>query len=304
MYYNTQTGCCRMSALFAWLGLSFGSALTAAAMPIMQERVQAERLSTMFWLRIVMLLVALPVLVFIGFPDNPTFYAATFVTGFIWVYADLSSMRASEEFGSTVMTRLIPLNVLVTFFMWIAIDPYVLEKYIQTPIRSLCIILSICAAVFFAMRLQKGSITREHLRAVGPVILMSGMGVVFAKIALDSVSMHSGVFGYITFQAVFMIIILGAYQAIWRPVLRAVFAGRVAITSGFLTGLVTLAHMVCKSYGYLLVGNPAYVSAVILTAPVWVMLYYRLFQKQAIGDLKAGFWVVLSVAALAASLTI
>src|SRR5688500_8558083 len=98
--------------VLSWAGLSLGAALTAAIMPIMHEKIRAERLSMMFWLRVVMLLIALPLLVFTGLPGNPTFYAATFVTAFIWCYADLSSIRASEEFGAAVITRLIPLNVL------------------------------------------------------------------------------------------------------------------------------------------------------------------------------------------------
>lgn len=285
--------------LLSWVGLSLGSALTAAVMPIMHEKIRAERLSMMFWLRVVMLLIALPVLAFVGLPDNPTFYAATFVTAFIWAYADLSSIRAAEEFGAGVITRLIPLNVLVTFFMWIALDPETLTRYMEAPFRGLGILAATAAAVFFAMRLQKGPVTREHLRALGPVILMSGMGVVYAKIALDSASsMHSGVFGYMALQALLMIIIFGVLEAVWNPVPRAVFAGRVAMTSGLLMGLNTVVHMILKTYGYQLVENPAYISVVILTTPIWVMLYYRLVQKQPVGDVKAGLMVVLSVLAL------
>jgi len=285
--------------VLSWAGLSLGAALTAAIVPVMHEKIRAERLSMMFWLRMVMLLIALPVLVFTGLPGNPTFYAATFVTAFIWCYADLSSIRASEEFGAAVITRLIPLNVLVTFFMWIALDPGTLSDYLQEPLRAAGILAATAAAVFFAMRLQKGPVTREHLRALGPVILMSGMGVVYAKIALDSaVSMHSGVFSYMALQALLMIVIFGVLEAVWNPVPRAVFAGRVAMTSGFLIGINTVVHMIFKSYGYQLVENPAYISVVVLTTPVWVMLYYRLVQKQPVGDMKAAFLMVLSIVAL------
>ena len=191
--------------LVSWVWLSVGAAATAAIMPIMHEKIRAERLSMMFWLRIVMLLIALPVMFFVGWPDNPTFYVATFITAFIWGYADLSSFSATEEFGAGAMTRLIPLNVLVTFFMWIGLNPNVLNVYLAEPVRGLGIFASICGAVFFAMRLQRGPISRESLRALGPVILMSGMGVVYAKIALDAAlpSIHGGVFGYMAVQAFF-----------------------------------------------------------------------------------------------------
>ncbi len=286
--------------VLSWVGLSLGAALTAAIVPIMHEKIRAERLSMMFWLRVVMLLAALPVLFLTGLPANPTFYAATFVTAFIWAYADLSSIRASEEFGAGVMSRLIPLSVLVTFFMWIALDPVTLANYLDAPLRGLGILAATCSAVFFAMRLQKEPITREHLRALGPVILMSGMGVVYAKIALDSaMSPHSAVFGYMALQALLMVIIFGVLEAVWNPVPRAVFAGRVAMTSGVLMGLNTLVHMIFKSYGYQIVENPAYISVVILTTPLWVILYYRVVKKQQVGDMKAGLLVVLSALVLA-----
>lgn len=289
--------------LISWVWYSAGSALTAAIMPIMHEKIRAERLSMMFWLRIVMLIVALPVLCFTGWPGNPVFYVATFITAFIWAYADLSSFRATEEFGAGAITRMIPINVLVTFFMWVALSPETLDLYLSNPVRGLGIFASICGAVFFAMRLQRGPISRESLRALGPVILMSGMGVVYAKIALDSAtlpSIHSGVFGYMAVQAFFMILIFGALELAGRSVPRAIFTGRVAITSGFLMGINSVVHLAFKSYAYLMVENPAYVSAVILTTPLWVLLYYKLVRKQSVGDLKAGFMVVVCAAAMVA----
>lgn len=196
------------------------------------------------------------------------------------------------------ITRLIPLNVLVTFVMWIVIDPDVLYGYLDNPVQGAGIVAATCGAVFFAMRMQKNPVSRHALRALGPVILMSGMGVVFAKIALDQADMHSGVFGYMVVQAFFMILIFGALEAVWHPVPRAVFAGRVAIQTGFLMGLNSVAHLIFKSYAYQLVANPAYVSVVILTTPLWVLLYYRLVKKQVVGDIKAGLAVVVCAAAL------
>jgi hypothetical protein len=290
-----------MSAILAflsWVGLSTGSAVTAAIMPILHEKIRAERLSMLFWLRTVMLIIALPILFLVGWPTDPVFYVATFVTAFIWAYADLSSFRATEEFGAGPITRLIPLNVLVTFVMWVVVDPDVLYGYLDNPVQGAGIIAATCGAVFFAIRMQKNPVSRHALRALGPVILMSGMGVVFAKIALDQADMHSGVFGYMVVQAFFMILIFGALEAVWHPVPRAVFAGRVAIQTGFLMGLNSIAHLIFKSYAYQLVANPAYVSVVILTTPLLVLLYYRLVKKQIVGDVKAGLAVVACAAAL------
>ncbi len=294
-----------MSAIFAflsWVGLSMGSAVTAAIMPIMHEKIRAERLSMLFWLRTVMLLISLPILCFLGWPVDPVFYVATFVTAFIWAYADLSSFRATEEFGAGAITRLIPLNVLVTFMMWIVIDPDVLYSYLDDPLRGLGVVAAMCGAVFFAMRMQRNPVSRHALRSLGPVILMSGMGVVFAKIALDHYgagsSIHSAVFGYMAVQAFFMILIFGALEAVWHPVPRAVFAGRVAIQTGILMGINSIAHMIFKGYAYQIVENPAYVSVIILTTPLWVLLYYRLVRKQNVGDMASGFLVVACAALL------
>lgn len=288
-----------MIGFFSWLGASMAAAISSAVVPILHERIQADRLSTMFWLRVVVLFVAAPALLFVGLPDNPTFYAATFVTAFIWIFADLSSIRASEEFGAAEVNRLIPLNVLVTYFMWLAVDSQAIEAVFSEPLRAFLIFISMGLAVFFTMRLQPGPITRDHLRAMGPVILLSGVGVVFAKIAVDSSDLHDAVFGYITVQAVLMIAIFAAIEAIWHPVPRAVFAGRVAMASGILTGLGTAVHMVFKSYGYALVENPAYVSVVVLTTPIWIMLYFRLARGMVLGDLRMAFMAAVSVLAMA-----
>jgi hypothetical protein len=282
----------------SWVGLSTGSALTAAIMPVMHEKIQAERLSMLFWLRVVMLLIAFPLVFFFGWPGSPVFYLATFMTAFIWAYADLSSFRATEEFGAGPITRMIPLNVLVTFVMWTALTPDLLNAYLATPMQSLGIVAATVGAVFFAMRLQGGDISREAIRALGPVILMSGMGVVFAKVALDAAPDMGGVFAYMAVQALFMVLIYGGLEAVWHPVPRAVFAGQVAIRTGFWMALASVAHTGLKSYAYILVANPAYVSAVILTTPLWVLLYYRIFKRQNVGNLAYGFAILACVAAL------
>ncbi|MDB5491457.1 MAG: putative rane protein, partial [Micavibrio sp.] len=199
------------------------------------------------------------------------------------------------------ITRLIPLNVIVTFFMWIVIQPDVLNGYMAEPLRAAGIFAAMLGAVIFAMRLQDQPVSRHAIRALGPVILMSGLGVVFAKIALDSAgvaSQHSAVFGYMTVQAFFMILIFGALETFWQPVPRAVFTGRVAMQTGFLMGLNTIVHMVFKSYAYQSVENPAYVSAVILVTPLIVLLYYKLFKGQTVGNLKAGFMILLCAAVM------
>lgn len=291
-----------IASLLSWVGLSSGSAITAAIMPIMHEKIRAERLSMLFWLRLVMLIISLPILCFVGWPTDATFYIATFVTACIWAYADLSSFRATEEFGTGAVTRLIPLNIIVTFCMWLVVQPNVLHSYLQNPWPSLGVIVSLIGAVYFAMRLQNYPVSRPVIRALGPVILMSGVGVVFAKLALDHVgpgaTIHSGVFGYMVVQAFFMILIFGGLEAIWQPVPRAVFTGRVAIQTGLMMGINSVAHMIFKGYAYQLVANPAYVSVIILTTPLWVLLYYKLIKRQDVGDIKAGLAVLGCASAL------
>lgn len=287
-------------AMLSWVSLSMGATLSAAVMPFMQMRFQAERLSMLFWLRVLMTVVALPVLIFTGLPDDPVFYVATLLTALIWSYADLASFRASEDFGAGAVTRLIPLNGLVTFVMWVGLKPHMLYQYLDHPVRGLGIFLSLCAAIYFATRLQKTTVTRAAMRAMAPVILVSGMGVIFAKVAIDTGDSHSSVFAYIAFQSLLMAGIFWLLEAKWQPVPRAVFAGRAAMTAGFVMGLNTFVHMVFKSYGYRMAENPAYVSVVILTTSLWVLLYYKICKKQEIGDLKAGLMVVLFAGLMAA----
>lgn len=290
--------------LLGWVGLATGSTISAAAIPLVNQHARAERLSMLFWLRVFMLVIALPILCIVGWPGDPVFYVATFATAFIWAYSDLAGFRVTEQFGPGPVTRLIPLNVLVTYVMYAVVQPDVLYSYCHDPLRALAIAVALSATVFFAMRLQSLPAPREALHAIGPIVLMSGIGVVFAKIALDHASPASGVFGYMAVQAFFMVIIFGALEALWQPVPRAVFAGRVAMKAGLLMGAVSFVHLLFKSYAYRMVENPAYVSAIVLTTPFWIMLYYKIARNQVIGDLKAALAVVASAAILIAAVVL
>ncbi len=198
-----------------------------------------------------------------------------------------------------MVTRFEGLVVGITFLMWLVIDPALVVHYTHEPIRAGGILLSLVGSIYFALKLRHCEISYSTLRGMLPALVLAGLGIVFGKLAMVHSDYHSGVWYYALFQSV---LVLSVYVTIMTvPALAKLFPNeavrqnffdkRLLIAAAFLS-VGWLIHTPAKYFAISDVKNPAYVTVIGLTSPLWILLIYRLIGRREKVDIFSGLGIV------------
>jgi len=280
-----------------WIILSFLAAIVSAGIYLVNQYFKLPGHTLVFWMRLFILIGFLPFLNYINWPDNINFYIAVAVTGILASLGDIRLYNITAVYGAGVTARLQPLMLWVAFFVWFIFDPQLLFEYFEHPYKSSGILLSLFGCVYFAAHLKKCPISKAVFFKISPAVAGYGLNMALAKYAFDNSSLHSGVFAYIIVQTIIAIPVSGFF--LWqaqpskdqentpKPPLK-----KILIVSFILT-FFWMAHMICKNYANSFAENPAYVAALILTAPVWISLAYKLVGHKEDANVVSGMGIVL-----------
>lgn len=262
-----------------------------------------------FWSRVLTALALVPLIGHLALPTSPVFYIAVSLTVVFSVFGDIRTFNASAVHGAGVVSRLMPLTVWGSFFVWFLFDPSLLVKYLNNPPLAFGICVALGACVFFAMRLNRDRVHRSVFIELLPALLAYTATTVLNKYAMNHGPLIGAVFAYMFVQSSLAAVLTGFY-ALWRlrmptaPRITPELAARgfspasaLAVASVMMAA-VWIAHMVYKNSAMAYVSSPAYVAALGLTAPVFISLYYRLTGHREEGDVLSGYGVVFCALAL------
>src|SRR5690606_3367431 len=154
----------------------------SAGVMLVQEKLKIEPFAIAFWNKVAVIVFLLPVACYFGFPDQPAFYALVFANAVIWVISDVIFFGAVAKSGAGVISRLMPISVIVTFCVWFLFDPALFHTYLETPVRSALILLTLCASVWFAMQLKHCPVSWQALRLVWFVLFAAVIGPIMFKL--------------------------------------------------------------------------------------------------------------------------
>jgi hypothetical protein len=197
-----------------------------------------------------------------------------------------------------VALRIRPLILPVVFGLWLVVRPSQFASLMQSPLLFAAIIACLLGTTFFLMQLRHCAISKKALREMLPIL---GAGVVFEisnKTAMDHAAFPSNV--------VYYMFIVSALPALigFTPVTKNGKGAlkNVASTArqGLIVGLIWVLMMGTKNLAMMWAPNPAYVTAVGLTAPFWASLLMRFRGEKEEADWVSGTGMVLCIIALAA----
>ncbi len=281
-----------------WAVFGVLAAGLSATQMLLQEKFKTPPFAMAFWNKATCVLVMTPAVIMTGLPTNPVFYALLATQALMWVVSDVVFFKGINEVGAGVVSRILPMGPLISFFLWFAIDPNLIDKYAATPWRSAGIILVFCLTAFFAWNLRSCAVTRKALRVIWFVLCAAIAGSLFTKYITQQADMSSGIFGYVFSEAIIMITLWSIYYAIKRPLPVKVMFGMPAIKSGLTVGAVSAFTICSVLYAYYHVDNPAYVPTLRYLDSVIIFFFYRLVGRPNQGRLWASFGIVACAATL------
>jgi hypothetical protein len=286
-----------MIPLWAVLGLI--AAFFQSFMPLLQEKMKADGFAVAVWVKVAVVAITAPFAIFeTGLPTDPMFYAVVTATGLLWCISDVVYFRAIPVAGAGVVTRVLPSAVIITFVLWLFVDPALMDKYIERPLQSAAIAAIILASAGFATWLHKCPVSWQGVRLVWFVIFAACVGPIIDKLALGYAPAKQAPLAFMFVQGTIMLALWLTYYAVRRPIAAKVLFSREAIRTGAAIGVVATISLFLRTKALLLCEHPAYLSVLLFTDALWVLLIYRLIGHKDGSNIKAGLGIVACAALL------
>lgn len=286
---------------FWWL-FALSYALVGSAQVLFAQKYQMEgsRLVHMRCLAACILLT--PIAITEPLPTNIDFYIGAIGVGFLATIADVLVFSSSAKYGATATSRFLPMMVFGSFFLWLLFKPEQIQLYIDTPYVSLGIFICLMVSILTISAMRKGSIKNaEAFKLLLPAVVLYAFCDVFNKIAMDSVELGFSNFQYIYIVCLIMALNTGLFIKFQKKSLyivdRADF--RFFWRSGFVMAAIYILIMLGRTTAVSLADNPAFVSVIGLSSPVWI-LFYHWYKKNEdeYDNVKATFIFLAAVSTL------
>jgi hypothetical protein len=203
------------------------------------------------------------------------FYAIAITQGTITAYNDLKSFRANHEYGAETVCSIMPSKVGITFIMWCMIEPMIVYKYAQNPLKSIVIILAMCGIVYALSKYRKVKVTKEAFIMMLPVMILGSVISIFNKTIMNYATDS---LWRLCFWRIFvssMTVGLIHLVIYWR---REKSLGTLLNRDNLLRGKMFVFMPMSMALGNLAMfytENPSYVVVLLQLSLLWVMLFNR-----------------------------
>ncbi len=255
--------------------------------------------SIVFWSRLFCFLALLPFFLngMFTLPDSSLFYLLCFSVGLLATYGDIKFLNLSVKYGGGLVSRLSPVLVLISFSIWVVIDPNSILKYQDQPIIILSIFIALMGCLFFSLKLNKCNITKSAFLSLLPALIALAITGPLNKHAMDISDLNSGVFSYILLQSIFMVFVLLVSDMVSSK--KEIFNVKIFdfnnLKIGFLMMIILAGIGISKNYSMSFTDNPGYVNAVMLLSPIWISIFYKAIKHKEESDVKSAMGIVFSV---------
>ena len=281
-----------------WSILSLLAAILAAAFMLIQEHAKLDGFVAAYWNKIYSLILAIGPMIYFGLPEQPHYYFYVVLVAALYAISDVVFFNVVQKTGAGTLSRVMPLGIIITFCLWLAIDHALFIQYLNQPIISSLLFACVAGAAACGFALKKCEFSWGVIRSGWFVIFAGIVGNILVKLMSEGVDPYKFVVASVGITAFIMLILWTAYFIIKKPVSKDILFSKRAIKWGFFIGLTTSLMVTCLISAIAFVENPAYSSAVYHLSAVFIIFYYRLRGYTEKGNVKAGLGIVFCAVAL------
>ncbi len=281
-----------------WAVYGLMAALVSTVIPLLQEKNKADPFSLAIIVKVVSAIVILPSVLHQGFPGNFNFYLAVSLTSLLWAISDVIYYRSVAKVGAGVVSRLLPVSVILSFLLWFIFDPSLLDRYLEKPIQAGLIAIIILCSSFFAMQLCKCPVSWRGFRLIWFVIFAACTGPLLEKITLGQAPAAQAPYAFVFIQACFMVSFWLIFLLLRQPLSFSKLKSSLSLKTGVVIGLCSALAVTLRFMGLQEAEHPAYLSVILFTDALWIVLFHRLIGQNDGSNIKAGIGIVFCAIAL------
>ncbi len=261
----------------SWMFFALVGSLFQAAFVETNRVFRADARLLNFWHVVLVLVLFIPLIPYMAWPDDRIFYALAIVVAFGMGISMQILFTLARHHNGRVSSMYMPLEVVVTYGLWFAFYPPAIEVYQADPYIQTGIFLAFCLFSMALLLIRRNDIGWNAFVAVIPVAVFFGLRAVLSKIAM-LVGAETDIVGHtLTFTFVIYLAILPLAAFLLKA--NGGFAKRAALPplkAGFLCAIFSLLSFLCYMMGVNLAANPAYVVMMFMMVPVWLLLLHIL----------------------------
>lgn len=156
-----------------WIVLSLIVSLADSIYQLLSQHIKMKPSIFMTYRGLFVAFILFPFLWLFPIITSWQFYAIAIFQGILVSYSDLCMLKANRRYGAETVSSLKPLSVSTIFLFWCVIQPSIVLEYLENPIQSILIILSLLGITYALMEYKKVEISKEAFIFILPLIICS-----------------------------------------------------------------------------------------------------------------------------------
>ena len=247
--------------------------------------------------------VCFPALFFFEIQTSPYYWFLLISQGYMIAVYDSHLFFASARYGAGPTSRVMALTAMVTTLFWWFLTPKDFNHLVQDGTIIITIILLLFGFTVCYWQMIQSPVSKKLMNYMIPAILsLAGMSIVTKEIAIQGSSVWNCLAYYLTVAtsvsgAVNTYWYFRTTKKTWHKFIHQAFSPRF-IKVGIYVISFSMALIVAKTLALRLAPNPGYVTALLLTAPLFVFALNKYNKIPDNISVKAGFLMLAFLIAL------
>ena len=220
------------------------------------------------------LVVLLPFIPLMDWPEDPRFYFAAIVVALITAVGYMIQLGLAGQKTGRVSGMYMPLEALTATIIWVLVMPAALELHLQNIMLSLGVVVALGLSTFGMARIRQSDVSWSTFLIVAPVGATYAISGIATKIVMPETHIIPAVLAYSLVGFATMTLVLGAVLLIKKKASREMVTKH-ALRGGLLTGAFSVVGSLCFVASVAMAPNPGYVSIMAMMLPVWLMMFHK-----------------------------
>lgn len=240
----------------------------------------------------------LPFLFFFPVPQSTYYWGLLIFQGYLIGVYDSHLFFAAARFGAGPTSRFMAATTLITVFLWWCLTPKAFLQLLDKGNIFITLLLILCGFTFCFWQMIRAEVSLKAARYLTPALFaLSGMSIITKYIALGGASVWQALAYYLT-VATFT---SGCYNLLHylrteteltlRQKIREIFSFRL-LKIALLLIAFSAVLITAKTMALRLAPNPGYVTALLLTSPVFVFCLNRYSKVPDNISVREGFAMI------------
>jgi hypothetical protein len=250
-----------------------------------------------FWQAGFGLLLLLPFIPVMAWPDDPMFYAAAALVSLTMTVGTLIQLNLTLLQSGRVTSIYMPLEAAAAFLIWLAINPSQGAAMLAEPLQVVAVVLAFAIAVTALLIVRPNDVGWRAVMLVAPVGVSFAIAGVVTKLTLPASNLIPLTLTYLFVNYAVMTAVMALTMVLKKKMTREVLKTR-TLQGGLITGLFSTSSYATFIAGVALAPNPGYTSFMAMLLPVWMIGLHKLFRVREQASPVAAFLLIISAAIL------